>query len=394
MILLSGADVVLPDRLLSPGTIAIDGDRIIDVVQGTYEAEPRLAIDLEHHYVVPGFIDVHVHGLSGHDTLDDEHAVGTIASLLPRHGTTAFCPTSIACNPPVLRRLLASIREARAASRGGSARVLPAHLESNFINPAYKGAQPLECLRAPRGRQADGDFSGREILDEIAAARPDVGIVTVAPELDGAIDLIRDLVRAGHHVSLGHSGASYDEAIAGIEAGARQATHLFNRMTPLGHRVPGLAGAVLESEEVAAELVCDGVHVHPAMMRVALAAKGPQRIMAITDGTAGAGLPPGSRSTIGGRRISVGDAAYLDDGTIAGSVLTMDRAFAKLVSAIGLSLVDAATLCATTPARALQLHGLGVIAPGAVADLAVLDRDLNVVRTYIAGELAWISPNA
>ena len=198
----------------------------------------------------------------------------------------------------------------------------------------------------------------------------------------------------GHHVSLGHSGATYEEALAGVDAGARQATHLFNRMTPLGHRQPGLAAAVLEHEDVTAEVVCDGMHVHPAMVRVAMAAKGTAKIMAITDGTAGAGLPRGTRSTIGGRPITVGDVALLEDGTIAGSVLTMDRAFARLVSAMGLSLVDAATVCATTPARALNLQGLGVIAPGATADLVVLDRDLNVVHTFLAGALVWSAGGA
>ena len=240
-----------------------------------------------------------------------------------------------------------------------------------------------------RGGGREGEFTGAEILEEIAAARPDVGIVTVAPELDGGLDLIRDLVSHGHHVSLGHSGASYEEAMAAIDAGARQATHLFNRMPPLGHRAAGLAGAVLEHEDVIAEVVCDGVHVHPAMVRVALAAKQTSRIMAITDGTAGSGLPRGTRTAIGGRPITVGDVATLDDGTIAGSVLTMDRAFAKLVTAMGLSLVDAATICATTPARALDLRGFGVIAQGATADLVVLDRDLNVVHTFIGGVLTW-----
>ena len=194
-------------------------------------------------------------------------------------------------------------------------------------------------------------------------------------------------------MSLGHSGATYDQAIAGIRAGARQATHLFNRMPPLGHRVPGLAGAVLESDEVFAELICDGVHVHASMMRVALAAKRPERIMAITDGTAGSGMTKGSRVTLGGYPITIRDAAYLDDGTIAGSSLTMDGAFAKLVSEVGLSLSDAATACATTPARALGLQGFGVISPGAVADLAVLDRDLRVVQTWVAGTLAWEAPS-
>jgi N-acetylglucosamine-6-phosphate deacetylase len=382
MIVLSGADVVLPDRLLSPGTVAIEGDRIVDVTPGG-------AGDLHGHFVVPGFIDVHVHGIGGHDSLDDAGSVAQIASLLPRHGTTAFCPTSIACPPDVLRRLLASLAAARDRRDPAAARVLPAHLESNFLNPEYRGAQPVDHLRLPNAWRDDGAFTGADILEVIADARPHVGIVTVAPEIEGGLDLIQMLVRDGHHVSLGHSGATYEHATAGIEAGATQATHLFNRMPPLGHRVPGLAAAVLESDEIAAELVCDTVHVHPAMMRVAVAAKRPSRMMAITDGTAGAGLPQGATSVIGGRRITVREAAFLDDGTLAGSVLTMDRAFSKLVTAVGLTLVDAATMCATTPARELRLHGLGVIAPGAIADIVLLDRDLNVVRTYIAGELAW-----
>jgi N-acetylglucosamine-6-phosphate deacetylase len=318
---------------------------------------------------------------------------------------TAFCPTSIACDPQALRRMLSHVRSARTTRPPGGARVLPAHLESNFIKPAYKGAQPLACLRVPgarrpatRGpqpaiRSSHADWTAQDILDEIAAARPDVGIVTLAPELEGGMDLVRDLVSHGHHVSLGHSGATYEEAQEAIAAGARQATHLFNRMTPIGHRDPGLAAAVLESDDITAELICDGVHVHPAMMRVAIAAKRPERIMAITDGTGGSGLPRGSKASLGGRAISIRDAAYLDDGTIAGSVLTMDRAFARLTLELGLSLSEAATICATTPARALGLQGFGVIAPGAVADLVVLDRDLRVLQTWVSGVLAFELPD-
>jgi N-acetylglucosamine-6-phosphate deacetylase len=356
-----------------------------------------LHVDLSNHYIVPGFIDVHVHGVGGHDTLDAGAAITAIAEALPRFGVTAFCPTSIACDPHALRAMLGAVRTARTSRPPGGARVLPAHLESNFINPEYKGAQPASCLRSPRpdagsppvARSAKAGWTGDDILAEIAAARPDVGIVTLAPELDGAVPLIRDLVSRGHHVSLGHSGASYEQAQDGIRAGARQATHLFNRMTPIGHRAPGLAAAALESDEIVAELICDGVHVHPAMMRVAFAAKGPEGVMAITDGTAGAGLPRGSHATLGGRRITVGDAAYLDDGTIAGSVLTMDRAFAVLTTSAGMSLPDAAVACSTTPARTLGLQGFGVLAAGGIADLAVLDRDLRVVQTWVAGTLAW-----
>jgi N-acetylglucosamine-6-phosphate deacetylase len=390
MIFLANADLVLPDRLMSAATLVIDGDRILDILQDAPAPSPDdLHFDLHGHTVVPGFVDVHVHGVEGADTLDGDDAIARIASRLPRFGVTAFCPTSIACSPAKLRTMLAAVRAARFARPSASSRVLPAHLESNFINPEYKGAQPLECLRVPGGSRTDGEFTGEAILEEIAAARPDVGIITIAPEIDGAMPLIRSLVGHGHRVSLGHSGATYEQALEGIAAGARHATHLFNRMPPVGHRAPGLAGAVLESEDIAAELICDGVHVHPSMVKVAIAAKSPSRILAITDGTAGAGLPPGSRTAIGGRPITVREAAYLDDGTLAGSVLTMDRAFGKLVSTMGLSLVDAATICATTPSRSLGLQGFGVVAPGAMADLAVLGPDLTVTQTWISGELAF-----
>lgn len=402
--ILSGADLILPDRVVAGGTLVIDAGRIAEIGDRPRPADH----DLRDHLIAPGFIDVHVHGVEGADALDGAQAVGAIAARLARYGVTAFCPTTIACAPDALRRALDAVRAARESPRPGSARVLPAHLESNFISPAYAGAQPADCLRLPPRMHTDtqsprihteshgsgssptaGDFTGADILAEIARARPDVGIVTVAPELEGALDLVRDLAAHGQRVSLGHSGASFDEARAAIDAGARQATHLFNRMTPMSHRQPGLAGAVLQADEVAAELICDGVHVHPAVMRVAIAAKRPSRVMAISDGTAGAGLAAGSRATIGGRPITVRDAAYLDDGTLAGSVVTMGRCFERLVAMVGLGLVDAAMLCATTAARELGLHGYGVLAPGAVADLVVLDRRLRVVQTWIGGELVF-----
>ena len=397
MILLSGADLVLPDRVIG-GDLVIEDDRITDLLSTSRPAGfDGLQLDLSNHYIVPGFIDVHVHGVHGLDTLEGSSAIGEIAGHLPRYGVTAFCPTSIACSPDVLRRMLAAVRVARTTRVPGGARVLPAHLESSFINPDFRGAQPLDCLRlppkAPRAAldAEAGSWSGHDVLDEIAAARPDVGIVTIAPELPGGLELIRDLTAHGHHVSLGHSGASYEEALEGVRAGARHATHLFNRTKPMTHRAPGLTGAVLESEEIIAELVCDCVHVHPAVMRVALAAKRPERVMAITDGTAGSGLPAGARTHIGEHRITIRDAAYLDDGTLAGSVLTMDRAFANLVTRAGLSLSDAAMACSTTPARALGLQGFGVIAAGSTADFVVLDREFRVRQTWIAGSLAYDS---
>lgn len=413
MIVLAGGDLLLPDRILTSASLVIDGPRIAAIDERPrVDAAGAHIIDVSGCYVVPGFVDVHVHGVEGHDTLDEGDAIAAIASRLPRYGVTAFCPTTVACSPQELRRVLAQVRRARTVRPVAATRVLPAHLESNFINPDYCGAQPRECLRLPPhetdggaaslSRRAEAaarrrrhgppaaEFSAGEILDVIAGSAADVGTVTLAPELPGALDLVRSLVKVGHRVSLGHSGATLDEAAAAIEAGARGATHLFNRMTPMTHRAPGLAGAVLARDEMTAELICDGYHVHPAMARVAIAAKTLRGVLAITDGTAGSALPPGSAARLGGRTIRVSEqAALLEDGTLAGSTLTMNRAFRTIVEVFGLSVVEAAVLCSTTPSRELGLQGFGVIAEGAFADLAVLDQGYRVVRTFIDGEQVY-----
>ena len=400
MIVLAGADLVLPDRVLPSGSLIISHGRIEAI-------EPRVIdgpagatrIDLAGHLITPGFVDVHVHGIEGVDLLDGAAAVADVASRLPRYGVTAFCPTSVACDPAALALLLASVRAVRLLQPARSARVLAAHLESNFINPAWKGAQPASCLRVPpakseerrttkdeRRTKTEREFTGREILDVIASHRAEVGIVTLAPELRGGLDLVRDLVAAGHRVSIGHTGATYDEARAAIAAGVRHATHLFNRMSPLTARDPGTVGAVLESDQVIAEIICDGVHVHPSMVALATRLKSPRGAIAITDGTAGAGLPVGSRTRLGGHAILVTDrSAVLSDGTLAGSILTMDRAFQTLVDRVGLSVVDAALMCATTPATELGLAEMGAIRPGFHADLAVFGPGRRIRQTYVAG---------
>jgi N-acetylglucosamine-6-phosphate deacetylase len=413
VIALRGARLVLPDRILDDGTLLIDGPRIADIASASRTADTSR--DLGGAIVVPGLIDVHVHGVEGFDTLDAGWPVADVAARLTRYGVTAFCPTTVACSPAALTRVLQAVQQARATARPDhAARVLPAHLESNFINPEFRGAQPAGCLRLPPGeadcarltsqplseeRKADGlrmvageghEYTGEDILRAIDCVAGATGVVTLAPELPCALDLIEALVARGLRVSLGHSGASHDEALAGFDAGARRATHLFNRMAPLHHRDPGLAGATLAREDVDAELICDGFHVHPTAAQLAIRLKSRDGVLAITDGTAGSGLAVGSRAHLGGRPITVTEsAAFLEDGTLAGSTLTMDRALRTLVERFGCALVDAVAMCAANPARACGLSDQGVLRPGALADFVVMTPALQVVETWIDGRLVW-----
>jgi N-acetylglucosamine-6-phosphate deacetylase len=186
-------------------------------------------------------------------------------------------------------------------------------------------------------------------------------------------------------VSLGHTGATYEEARAAIDAGARHATHLYNRMSSPTSRAPGVVGAVLESNAVTAEIICDGHHVHPSLVSTAIRVKSPSRIIAITDASAVAGLPRGSRARLGDQTIIAGDrTALLEDGTLAGSLLTMDGAF-RMLRGLGWTLPDVKRMCSTTPAEAMGLRDVGAIAPGHAADLVVLDADLRVAQTYVGG---------
>lgn len=396
MIRLRGARVVTPGGVIDDGAVVVAEGVIVEV--GPATAASPADVDCGGGWIVPGFIDTHVHGSHGVDVLSGGDAVARVAAWLPRYGVTGFLPTSVACAPAELAVFLAAVAVEATQPAPNAARVLGAHLESNFINPDYRGAQPARCLRLPprdgEATAADGEFTGAAILATIEAHRPAVRIVTLAPELPDALDLVARLVAGGHRVSLGHSAATFEEGMAAIAAGARHATHLFNRMPPLTHRAPGLAGAVIAAPEVICELVVDGVHVHPAVIAVVVRAKGPGGVAAITDGTAAAGLPVGATAVLGEHTIHVRETcAELADGTLAGSIVTMDGVFRRLVRDVGLTVPEAVELTAGTPAVAAGRPDLGRLAVGAPADLVVLDSALRVRQTWVGGRPVW-NPDA
>ncbi|MEJ2667322.1 MAG: amidohydrolase family protein [Deinococcales bacterium] len=336
--------------------------------------------------VLPGFVDAHVHGGGGGDTMDGPDGVRTLARFHLSHGTTTLLPTTITNPWPDVMGALAGVRAVMDEARSGDGRVgaadapLPsipgAHLEGPFISPRRLGAQPPMTLTPTPER-----------IDELLAMDV-LRVVTLAPEIDGALEAGRRLARAGVRVSIGHTAGGYDEAralatVVRAEGGCVGFTHLFNAMTGLGSRAPGTVGAALDDPEAFAELILDLHHVHVASFRAVLAAKR-ERLLLVTDAIRACGLDEGE-TELGGQRVRVeGGAARLASGTLAGSVLTLDRALRNAVAA-GVPLAGASALVSGAAARYLGLDDRGVLAVGKRADLVLVDDDLQVRSVLVAG---------
>jgi N-acetylglucosamine-6-phosphate deacetylase len=360
--------VVTPRSLLR-GRVVIDGARIA-AVQGEPVADDAWR-DGSAPLLVPGFIDLHVHGGGGADTMQAGAAIETIARTHARHGTTALLATTMTAPLAEIEAALRALAPSCRVRTPGAARVLGVHLEGPYISPDKLGAQP-----------AFAALPSAEAILALHAIAP-LAVVTLAPELPGALDVIGALVAAGLRVQLGHSAADYDTACAALQRGAAGFTHLFNAMSPLQQRAPGMAGAALAHAE-SAEIIPDLLHVHPGAIRAALRAI--PGLYCVTDSTAAAAMPDGDY-TLGRHRVTkcLG-GVRLADGTLAGSTLTMDQALRNLVVALGLPLVEAAQRVATHAARYLGLADRGVLAPGAWADVALLDGALRVRQVWVEGE--------
>lgn len=335
-------------------------------------------VDAEGAWAAPGFIDVHVHGACGVDAMDGGPApLETIARSLAAHGVTAFCPTTMTTDETRIEAALAGIRQAMSQEWEG-ARVLGAHLEGPYLSAARLGAQDGTFLRRP-----DPDFVRRH--------RDVLRLVTFAPEKDDGGRFLAALVEEGIVASLGHSSATYEQAMEAFRRGASSVTHLFNGMAPFHHRTPGLAGAALDAD-VFCEFIADGVHSHRAVFRLVLKAKGSGRIVLISDAMRGAGLGEGEWE-LGGQSVSVhGAEATLADGTLAGSVLTLDQALVNFASETGLPLWEAVRLVSENPARLLGERARGRLEPGCRADFVLLDEAWQVKKTFVGGREVFRRP--
>jgi N-acetylglucosamine-6-phosphate deacetylase len=372
-VLLAAGRVVTPARILAPGWVHVDGDRIIDVGAGE---PPRAAdVSLPAATLVPGFVDSHVHGGGGasFDSGDPEDAA-TAVRAHRAHGTTTMIASLVTERPEVLA---ASVRGLADLVEDGL--LAGIHLEGPWLSPRYAGAHDPDLLTDPAPHAVD------TLLE---AGRGHVRMVTLAPELDGGLDAVRRLTDAGVVAAIGHTDATYDIACAALEAGARVGTHLFNAMRGLHHREPGPIAALLEHPGAYVELVSDGVHVHPAALRLAARAK-PDLTVLVTDAMAAAAAADGDYR-LGRLTVEVRDgvARLAGSGAIAGSTLTMAAAVKYAVQVAGLPLEDVVRAATAAPAHLIGLDGVGALRPGFRADLVVLDDDLDVQRVLHAGR--WI----
>ncbi|WP_217246181.1 N-acetylglucosamine-6-phosphate deacetylase [Streptomyces sp. AC602_WCS936] len=369
---LAGARVVLPTGTVDDGRVIVDGTRIADTAPPGAEV-----VDVSGHWVVPGFVDIHNHGGGG-----ASFTGGTAEDVLKgvethrRHGTTTVVASAVTGDLDFLARQAGLLAEL--AQQGDVAGI---HFEGPFISPCRKGAHDEQLLRDPDPAEV------RKLVD---ASHGHARMMTLATELPGGLDSVRLLTEHGVIAAVGHTDATYEQTVQAIDAGATVATHLFNAMPPVGHRAPGPITALLEDERITVELINDGTHLHPAALQLAFHHAGAARVAFITDAMDAAGFGDG-RYLLGPLEVEVADgvARLVEGGSIAGSTLTLDRAFKRAVTVDGLPVGDIVAAISANPARLLGLDDrIGSLEPGKDADLVVLDDAFDLVGVMRRG--AWV----
>lgn len=381
--LITNIRLVMPDGSLKPGSIAVNGDKIVRTAVGEPGAFTGNKFDGAGAIALPGFIDIHIHGAAGADFMDGtEDAYATIAGALPAEGTTAFLATTLTDSLDHIGTAVAAGKSFAASTKNRTAaEMLGFHLEGPFINPDFAGAQPREYIRTPSAELLVAWFG--EQMD-------DLSIVTLAPELDGGLELVKLLRNKGVIASAGHTAASFEDIQKAADAGLSHLTHFANAMTGLHHRHVGAVGAGMLDERLCCEIIADGVHLSPEMLQLIARTIGLDRSVLITDSMRAKGLPDGSY-TLGNQQVEVsGNKAILADGTLAGSVLKMNEGLRLLTQMIGLSFWDASRLTSGNAAARLGIADRkGSLKAGYDADIVLLDEACNVKFTFCRGSLSY-----
>lgn len=349
--------VVFDGREFQKGLhLRLEGGVIEETGEFLSPVEGEEVLDLGGDFLVPGFVDVHIHAFRGHDTMDGEKAVRAMSRDLAELGVAAFCPTTMSASPEETKNALRGIRQIMEWPEENGARILGAHMEAPFLREERAGAQRKEFFRDP---------SWEDFLWMTDGHPEIVSLITLAPERAGSEDFIRKAAAAGIHVSIGHTSADAETVHAAADWGADHVTHTFNAQTPVHHRKPGVPGAAMTDDRLYCEMICDGVHLHRDIVRLIARCKGPALAVAITDAMEAAGMPDGEYA-LGGQKVTVqAGQARLADGTLAGSVLTMPKALENLIHTFGIAPEAACTMCTAAPAASVHETAAGRIIPGA-----------------------------
>lgn len=392
--ILTAGTVYTPEEIPGPASIVVSGTQIRAIWRDTDGQKARQRardegfgpsaqfFDLERLRLAPGYIDIHDHGYNGHDvTTGSLEDIEAMAAELPRTGTTAFFPTIATTGRDETARQVRYCVQAQTHQPGTSADILGIRMEGPFISIAKKGAQYAPAIRPP---------DPAELRELVGISEGAIRIVDFAPEEDAGGQLLATLLDMGILASIGHTNATYEQAIRAIDEGARHCTHLFNAMSPLDHRAPGVPGAMLTDRRATVEIVADGIHLNPATLKLVVESRGMESVALITDAVGAAGLPDGVYEFVN-RKVVVSDGAVrLENGTIAGSALTMSRAVRNMVTLAGCSWPEAIRMATLTPARIVGVERRkGQIAPGADADLVALDGDGTVRQVWTRGQTAY-----
>jgi N-acetylglucosamine-6-phosphate deacetylase len=382
-VILSGT-IVTPFQLLQDKMVIIEKGKIVTITdpdKKSFTVKNIEVIEAQDKFLVPGFIDTHVHGGGGADIMDGEYeSIKQIALTHSRFGTTVFLPTTMTMSKEKIIKSLQSVNEAKTKGTG-TAEILGVHLEGPYINPEKKGAQKEEDIKG---------FSIEEFLEFNQASGNLIRLVTIAPEIPGAIEFIHWLHRQGIIVSAGHTNATYQQMQEAIKAGLTHITHLFNAMRGLHHREPGVVGAALTEPGLTTEVIADGIHIHPIILKMIHQMKGAGKVILVTDAMKATGLPEGIYD-LGGQKVMVkGEQAKLEDDTLAGSVLTMNKAVHNMVTKAGIPLPEAVQMASYNPAKLLGIADKkGTLEPGKDADIVILNKNFETELTMVSGQVVF-----